>query len=261
MSNAKRLSDLVDVREKFLSAIATERKSTSKSWIIVGDSMEPCRFTDSGSVGDTQNMLECSLPQPLMNRINTQRELIGVETAPLTELTLYRLTENNAKAICEAYGEPLQAIPLLDWLNRAEKALEAEIKGLRMAEGLLPATSAAEAVREAGLPSLLWCAAMLGENRSDKLIRWYKAQPDYFMVMLEGLVALKMKNEAKIIANAPKIISALGVYGHSQTECITSPEKIPEREEDKPRVRMYDYYRRDTGEYFRVTPAGEITYL
>lgn len=114
--------------------------------------------------------------------------------------------------------------------------------------------TASQAAKAAGLPSLGWCAAMIGEDRSDQLTRWAKSRPDYFRVILAGCVAIKAEMDAKIPAQKVAVRNYALSHGMTQDEldtfggvvAITKPLMIPKGGN----VRLYDY--RIWEYYYRV---------
>lgn len=61
-------------------------------------------------------------------------------------------------------------------------------------------TTASQAAKAAGLPSLQWCASLIGETRADILTAWAKTRPGYFRVIVAGCVAIKKEKDTEIPA-------------------------------------------------------------
>lgn len=114
--------------------------------------------------------------------------------------------------------------------------------------------TAAQAAKAAGLPGLNWCAAMIGESRTDQLTRWFKSRPDYFRVILAGCTAIKAEMDAKIPAGKVAVRNYALSHGMTQAEldafggvvAITKPLMLPEGDV----VHLYDY--RIWEYYYRV---------
>lgn len=118
--------------------------------------------------------------------------------------------------------------------------------------------TAAQAAKAAGLPGLNWCAAMIGETRTDQLTRWFKSRPGYFRVILAGCAAIKAEMDAKIPAGQVAVRNYAMAHGMTQAEldafggvvAITKPIMLPEDDT----VRLYDY--RIWEYYYRVEDGG-----
>lgn len=130
---------------------------------------------------------------------------------------------------------------------------EAVRRHLQTQEQAKPMT-AAQAAKAAGLPGLNWCAAMIGETRTDQLTRWFKTRPDYFRVILAGCTAIKAEMDAKIPTGRVAVRNYALSHGMTQAEldafggvvAITKPLMLPEGDT----VRLYDY--RIWEYYYRV---------
>lgn len=122
--------------------------------------------------------------------------------------------------------------------------------------------TAAQAAKAAGLPGLNWCAAMIGETRTDQLTRWFKSRPGYFRVILAGCAAIKAEMDAKIPAGQVAVRNYALAHGMTQAELdafggvvpITKPIMLPEDDT----VRLYDYR---IWEYYYRVEDGSVTLL
>lgn len=122
--------------------------------------------------------------------------------------------------------------------------------------------TAAQTAKAAGLPNLSWCAAMIGEKRSDTLTRWAKTRPDYFRVIVAGCAAIKAEQDAKIPAGLVAVRNHALAHGMTQAEldtfggvvAITKPPMLP----DDDSVRLYDYR---IWEYYYRVEDGKVVLL
>lgn len=254
---------LLNAREIIQGAIQSLRDKPQQWWAITDEHGNTFRFFDN-SRGD---YLDLALPALVLRAIDERAQELVLEAIPRHQPDIVYLSQQNAGKICDAFNQKKQPeadglfpVPMLDVLERADAYLEQEINRLRTASGSyqLPDKSAAAAVKRVGLPSVSWCAAMLGERRGDVITRWFKTRPDYFRVMLAGLVAVRAECEAKKERDKAIIIKELGAHVAVKVVCIHAVHQLPAEKEN---IRLYDYLREDTGEYFRVSQDDRIIWL
>lgn len=122
--------------------------------------------------------------------------------------------------------------------------------------------TASQAAKAAGLPGLNWCAAMIGESRTDQLTRWFKTRPGYFRVIIAGCVAIKAEMDAKIPAGKVAVRNYALSHGMSQQDldilggvvAITKPIMLPADDT----VRLYDFH---IWEYYYRVEDGVVKLL
>lgn len=123
--------------------------------------------------------------------------------------------------------------------------------------------TASQIVKAAGLPSLSFCAAMIGDRRTDNLNNWARSRPDLFGVIVAGCTTLKAEHDAKIPTGLVAVRNYALTHGMSQGEldalggvvAITKTSMLPDDES----VRLYDY--RIWEYYYRVTGDEVILLL
>jgi hypothetical protein len=138
------------------------------------------------------------------------------------------------------------------------------LRGLSFDEhsSLEPRLKASQIVKDAGLPSLNFCAAMIGERRTNNLTNWAKSRPDFFRVIVAGCVALKAEYDAKIPAGLVAVRNHALAHGMTQAEldafggvkAIVKFSMLPDDES----VRLYDY---QIWEYYYRVNGSEVILL
>ena len=122
--------------------------------------------------------------------------------------------------------------------------------------------SAAAHAKAAGLPSLAWAAAMIGDSRNDNLISWFKNKRGLFDAVIAGCVTLKAKKDAEIPAGLVAVRNHALSQGMSQQDldmfggvvALTKPSQFP----DEPPLRLYDY---SIWQYYYRVENGQVTLL
>lgn len=138
------------------------------------------------------------------------------------------------------------------------------LRGLSFDEhaSLSPRLTASQIVKTAGLPSLSFCAAMIGDRRTDNLTNWAKSRPDFFRVIVAGCATLKEERDAMIPAGLVAVRNYALAHGMTQGEldalggvvAITKTSMLPDDEV----VRLYDYR---IWEYYYRAIGSEVILL
>ncbi|MGL5224870.1 MAG: hypothetical protein ACRC8Q_06010 [Aeromonas sp.] len=117
---------------------------------------------------------------------------------------------------------------------------------------------AADIAKKAGLPSLLFCAALIGERRTNTLTNWARSRPELYQLIIMGCAAAKAKNDEMIPAGIKAVTLALLDAGLTEADieaaggviAINKTSLLPANKA----VRIYDYTM--AGRYYRFDGSG-----